>query len=87
MHPPIISEAFEDLLLYRLYRLTLGADLLPQVQAIHRSILSGLTEAKGAQFHSSLERLQASDRALHEKMSGEWPQTHRHRGQKGKATP
>ena len=66
---------------------SLVAELLPQVQAINRSILSGLTEAEGAQFHSSLERLQASARALHEQMSGELPKTHRHRGQKGKAIP
>jgi hypothetical protein len=87
MHPTIVSEAFKDLLLFRLYRLTLVADLLPQVQAIHRSILSGLTNSEGAQFHFSLERLQASARVLHAQMSGAWPKTHRHLGQKGKAIP
>jgi len=169
MPPPIVSQAFEDLLLYRMYRLTsvagamvvrlceggygitrrewrilaslhgheglppsaladkvqldrartsraIGAlvvkklitrtpaqadrrgarvalteagqalvtELLPQVQAINRSILDGLTEVEGAQFHASLERLQASAQALHDVMRNALPKTHRHLGQKGK---
>lgn len=63
----------------------LVAELLPQVQAINRSIMAGLTDAESLQFHASLERLQVSAQTLHDEMSSALPKTHRHRGQKGKA--
>ena len=63
----------------------LVAELLPQVQVINRSIMQGLTDAEGAQFHTHLERLQASAQALHDQLSSALPKAHRHRGQKGKA--
>jgi DNA-binding MarR family transcriptional regulator len=64
---------------------SLVAELLPQVQAINGSIMQGLTDAEGAQFHTQLERLQVSAKALHDQMSSALPKAHRHRGQKGKA--
>ncbi len=65
---------------------TLVAELLPQVQAINRNILAGLSDAQAVQFNASLDRLQASAQALHDQMSGALPKAHRHLGQKGKAT-
>ena len=104
MCQPIISQVFEDLLMYRMDRLTSVAGamvvrlyeegygitrrewrILALLQAISRNILAVLNDTQAWQFNASLERLQASARALHEQMSGELPKTHRHLGQKGKA--
>jgi len=104
MCPPIISKVFEDLLMYRMYRLTSVAGamvvrlyeegygitrrewrILALLQAISRNILAVLNDTQAWQFNASLERLQASAKALHYQMSGALPKAHRHRGQKGKA--
>lgn len=65
---------------------SLVAELLPQVQAINRRILAGLSDAEGAQFHASLARLQASAQVLHDTLIGELPKAHRRLGQKNKVS-